>query len=761
VAGANVIAIAISPTTAASGRATSGPVDTRRDAPSSGNSAENLTPRKRPAVIGYRRGRVFLEMSGTVSIDTRQRLQGSVTSSRLGISRGRTLLGVLTCTLASSLAACGDSTSPASETPANIEAVSGAGQSGAVGTTLTSPVVFEVTSATDAPVAGIQVNFAVTTGTATVSPANGTTDADGNVSTQITLGASAGSVEVTATVQGRSLSARAAATATQIATDCSTASTALTLGQVLTGLGGASLCVSGGASGGEFALVPFNASLDGSSRASLAVQASGIGATAVASLTPTTGSFNMLAGGSLAASPLSSIGLTRELDARLRAIEARELAPMIAGARTWMTRRQRTTGAVPGLSLSVIPSTARVGDLVKLNTNSSSACSAPDYRTGRVAAVSNKAIIIADTANPASGFTDADYASIASSFDNLVDPTDTKAFGSPTDIDGNGHVVMFFTRAVNELTPRNSTSYVAGFFFARDLFPATATADFQACASSNGGEMFYLLVPDPTGVVNGNKFTKANVTSIALATVGHEYEHLINASRRMYINTAATDFEETWLDEGLAHVAEELLFLARTGLLPRANIDATLLRSSATYVDAFNDEAISNFSRLGRYLATPASNSPFADNDELETRGATWSFLRYAADHTGSDDGTTWFQLVNSTTTGVANLTNVFGTGLTSLARDWATSVFADDIATTDARYQQPTWNFRSIYAALQSNGAYPLATTSLSPSASTTVSVKSGSAAYLRFSVAAGQTATIQWNTLPSNMQLTLVRTR
>lgn len=639
--------------------------------------------------------------------------------------------------------------------------MSGIGQSGVVGTTLTSPLVFEVTSATDAPVAGVQVTFAVTTGSATVSPLTATTDANGTASTQLTLGGTVGSVEVTATVQGGTLSARIAATATQTAsTDCST--TTLTLGQVLTGVGGTSLCVSGGSSGGDFALVPFNASLDGSSSASLSVQATGIGATVVASLTPNAGRFNLLAGTSLEASTFRSMTLTRELDARLRAIEARELAPMIAGARSWMTRRQRpAAGSIPGLSLSVIASNAAVGDLVTLNTSSSSACSSPDYRTGRVAAVSSKAIIVADTANPASGYTDADYQSIAATFDNLVDPTDTKAFGAATDIDNNGRVVLFFTRAVNELTPRNSTSYVAGFFFARDLFPSTASADFQACASSNGGEMFYLLVPDPTGVVNGNRFTKDNVTSSAIATVGHEYEHLINASRRMYVNTAATDFEETWLDEGLAHVAEELLFLAKTGLSPRANIDVTLLRSSAAYVDAFNDEAISNFRRLGRYLAAPTSNSPFADNDDLETRGATWSFLRYAADHTGSGDGTTWSQLVNSTTTGITNLTTVFGSSLTSLARDWATSVFSDDLATTDARYQQPTWNFRSIYAALQSNATYPLATTALSASSSTTVNVQSGSAAYLRFSVAAGQTATIQWNTLPSALQLTLVRTR
>ena len=44
--------------------------------------------------------------------------------------------------------------------------------------------------------------------------------------------------------------------------------------------------------------------------------------------------------------------------------------PLIPGARAWMRSRQRTTsGSVPGLSLSVVPSTATVGQLVTLNAN--------------------------------------------------------------------------------------------------------------------------------------------------------------------------------------------------------------------------------------------------------------------------------------------------------------------------------------------------------------------------------------------------------
>jgi hypothetical protein len=260
-------------------------------------------------------------------------------------------------------AACSDSTSPSGARPAAIAAVSGSGQTGAVGTMLASPIVFEVTNTSNAPVSGVTVTFTVTSGSGTLTPATAVTDANGTASTQLTLGSTAGAVEVTATAQSGTLIARAAATATQVASsDCTSSATTLSLGQVLTGLTGASLCVAGGSAGGEFALVPFNTSLDGSAGTSLTVQASGVSATAVASLTPNEGELTVLAGSSTpGSSTLSSLALTDALDAKLRATEARELAPLIAGARTWMRSRQRTSsGSVAGLALSVVPISASI-----------------------------------------------------------------------------------------------------------------------------------------------------------------------------------------------------------------------------------------------------------------------------------------------------------------------------------------------------------------------------------------------------------------
>src|SRR5262249_769104 len=70
-----------------------------------------------------------------------------------------------------------------------------------------------------------------------------------------------------------------------------------------------------------------------------------------------------------------------------------------------------------------------IGSLLKFNVNAVDYCDNPDYRTGKVVAITNKAIIVADTSNPSGGFTDAEYQSIGVTFDTLVDPVDRAAFG--------------------------------------------------------------------------------------------------------------------------------------------------------------------------------------------------------------------------------------------------------------------------------------------------------------------------------------------
>ncbi len=271
----------------------------------------------------------------------------------------------------------------------------------------------------------------------------------------------------------------------------------------------------------------------------------------------------------------------------------------------------------------------------QFNVNANSACSSPDLRNFKIEAQSAHLLIVSGTDNPPGGFTTADYEAFAATFESLVYPVVTQNFGVPADIDGNGKVIAFFTRAVNELTPPNSQSVVGGFFFGRDLFPKVATSRLQACPGSNEAELFYLLVPDPTSAVNGNLRSVDQVRRLTIGVIAHEFQHLILSSRRLYItNAPANQFQETvYMEEGLSHIAEELVFYeASGGLTPRLNIGIDALRTSQARLDAFNAYMVSNSARFSTYLKDPSANSPYQKDDDLATRGAIWSFLRYLAD---------------------------------------------------------------------------------------------------------------------------------
>ena len=83
-----------------------------------------------------------------------------------------------------------------------LKAAGGDGQTGAAGQALSSPLVVQVTSSGGAPLAGVPVAFAVTSGAATLSASSVFTGSDGTARVTVTLGSSPGGVTVTATVVG-------------------------------------------------------------------------------------------------------------------------------------------------------------------------------------------------------------------------------------------------------------------------------------------------------------------------------------------------------------------------------------------------------------------------------------------------------------------------------------------------------------------------------------------------------------------------------
>ena len=429
----------------------------------------------------------------------------------------------------------------------------------------------------------------------------------------------------------------------------------------------------------------------------------------------------------------------------LRRTEARELAARVRPGTP-------ATGPAPMARASSLP---EVDELLRFNARSRSpACQDPIYRTGRVEAVSSQAIVVADTLNPADGFTRSDYQGFAAAFDTLVAPLTDDAFGVPSDIDGNGRVILFFTQEVNRLTEADSDTFIGGFFFARDLFPTEDTERLQACPHSNEAEILYLQVPDPSGTIGGNVRSVDFVRRVILATLAHEQQHLVNAARRLHVVRSPEPFEAVWLNEGLSHMAEELLFYRASGLSPGQDLDVPRLQQvGSRAIDAINRHQLANAQRLRTYIEGPHSSSPYSDQDLLATRGAAWHFLRYVADRRGGDQEALFRQLVDAPRTGLDNLGAALGGSSTlhTWLSDWSVAVYADSrVPGLPDRYRDRSWNHVSIFRTLdQQNGEadppFPLAVTTLPDAGERTRSVAGGGSAYLRFALDPGAHGEIQ----------------
>lgn len=546
-----------------------------------------------------------------------------------------------------------------------------------------------------------------------------------------------------------------------IAASCNTdgAAPVMAVGQAVRyqGAAAATLCLSGQTGGAEYVVVPFFGTTD--PEATLALRSMPVGVKDVTG--PPTPSLSQFT-----ANRLTTAGSTPDggFHTRLNERARVPLSRLVPAARRAHERR------TAGPSFQMQQTTPVVGTLLNINVGLEF-CSDPEYRTGRIVAVSDRAVVVADTGNPANGLSMADYEHIAETFDTLIYPVNTAAFGAPADVDQNGRSTIFYTRAVNELTPANVNYIVGGFFYGRDLFPRTADDRFDApCAGSNFAEMFYMLAADPTGVVNGNVRTVEDVTSSTLGTVGHEFQHLISASRRLYLveGIDGTEWsEDTWLNEGLSHIAEELLFYHRAQRAPRSNIGASVLAQGQIGREAYIEFQGSNFGRFELYLEDPAQDSPYDqardEEDDLATRGAAWGFLRYAADHHGGSENALWYDLVNNDRLGLANIQAHLGDPI-PLFRDFAVSLYTDDSGVdVPAILTQPSWNHRSLYTAV--TGSYPLPVTELASGTQTNHSLVAGGAVYLRAGVAGGQRASVQLSSggaaPPATLHVTVVRTR
>lgn len=104
--------------------------------------------------------------------------------------------------LAVLLSCTGDSPTGPGAAPAQIQAMTGSGQSGFTGAALATPLVARVTDRGGKPVAGVTVSWTADPAAGTLSSSATPTDANGDARNQWTLGSGAGTFTVTASAPG-------------------------------------------------------------------------------------------------------------------------------------------------------------------------------------------------------------------------------------------------------------------------------------------------------------------------------------------------------------------------------------------------------------------------------------------------------------------------------------------------------------------------------------------------------------------------------
>jgi len=391
-----------------------------------------------------------------------------------------------------------------------------------------------------------------------------------------------------------------------------------------------------------------------------------------------------------------------QFEATLRARATRQAIPFFRSA---LARRDLVH---PRFDVLPPPS---VGSTMTINVPAdTSDCTHPSVTHGVVKAVSQRAIVVSDIASPAGGFQDTAFQAIAAEFDALTYPTITNYFGTPSDFDNNGRVIIYFTPFINSLSPVNpDDGYVGGTFFQDDLLPKSV------CPASNAAELFYVVTPDPNGVVT-QPFPTEGVRQIARGVLAHEFVHMINAGGRIS-NPASKGFESAWLDEGLAHLSEHIVGRAFEGINQEQALTIDQLRAmdESSWFAFFQGNLVNAY----LYMERPDTIGPIATETHVETnaaeRGAIWALLQYAGDQFSHGDRRTLIRgLVASADTGVSNLVTNVGVPLDTLLTHWHTTLAMSPYSIgIDPTFQYTSYRWWNIYSSIVGPGrepGYPLA---------------------------------------------------
>ncbi|HMG71094.1 MAG TPA: IPT/TIG domain-containing protein, partial [Gemmatimonadaceae bacterium] len=331
----------------------------------------------------------------------------------------------------------------------------------------------------------------------------------------------------------------------------------------------------------------------------------------------------------------------------------------------------------------------------------SSTCNDFDEITARVVYVGSRAIIYEDVLAPLAGQMNDKFITLGQEFDATMYPSDANNFGDPlitdVDTDMDQHLNMVFTPVI--------PSSLAGFVVSCDFFPRSANNQ-----TSNFGENFYARVPRVPGTAFDGTDNPAQFLRLIRGVIVHEVKHIAAFGARLE-NPNATSFEESWLEEGMAMVAEEVW--ARDNVYAGASWKGNMIYGTTLSCDVRPSSCagapyvmFDHFARVYSFLDSPGASSLFgrvADGDFV-FYGASWSFIRYNVDRYATSEQTYLRGITGSVLTGIANIAQQSGADPTQILGNWSLALYLDGTMAGNADVNIASWDTRNIFAGMNTD---------------------------------------------------------
>lgn len=275
------------------------------------------------------------------------------------------------------------------------------------------------------------------------------------------------------------------------------------------------------------------------------------------------------------------------------------------------------------------PAATRQFYVLKTTTGNQDAASSYARITATLRYSGTKCLVYSDNDTLATGnFTQAHYNLFGQTYDTSIEATNVTYFGPYSDVDGNGKLIMLVSPVVNRLQEpacggaECTCGFIAGFFNPRDLYNAPPVQS----GTTNHAEIIYLLAADPTGQWDC-QFPVDATAAENLGTIPHEHQHLTSFSWRIFHENGKVQL--TWLEEGMAHMAEFL-----------------------------NGDNSSNIGRGKLYRQDPGAISLEDNTAPLEQRGGIYLMLQLLTDRYGTN---ILKKILQSDLTGRSSIQNVTG----------------------------------------------------------------------------------------------------